>query len=179
MFRMHAIKAMLWHRSAMAARPAMNAMIAVSAVTARTALVVAIILGGFTANAGAADFRSVGVAAAVLYDGPSAKGRKLFVAPRGMPLEVLSVVNNWVKVRDAAGDVLWIERAELSPQRTLVATTTAQVRASPQDTAAVVFQAERGVLLELTDPAVTGGWAKVRHRDGSIGFVKAGEVWGL
>jgi SH3-like domain-containing protein len=127
----------------------------------------------------AADFRSVGVAAAVLFDSPSAKGKKLFVAPRGMPLEVLSVVNNWVKVRDSAGDVLWIERAELANQRTVVAMSTAMVRSSPQDSATIVFQAERGVLLDLSEPAPASGWAKVKHRDGSLGFVKATEVWGL
>ncbi len=127
----------------------------------------------------AADFRSVGVAAAVLFDSPSAKGKKLFVAPRGMPLEVLSVVNNWVKVRDSAGDVLWIERAELANQRTVVAMSTAMVRSSPQDSATIVFQAERGVLLDLSEPVPASGWAKVKHRDGSLGFVKATEVWGL
>ena len=132
-----------------------------------------------SACANAAEFRSVGVAAAVLFDSPSAKGKKLFVAPRGMPLEILSVVNNWVKVRDAAGDVLWIERAELVAQRTVVAVSTAMVRSSPQDSATIVFQAERGVLLDLTEPAPAGGWVKVKHRDGSLGFVKTAEVWGL
>jgi SH3-like domain-containing protein len=127
----------------------------------------------------AAEFRSVGSAAAVLYDGPSAKGKKLFVAPRGMPLEVLSVVNNWVKVRDLAGDVLWIERSDLSNTRTLVAIGTVAVRSGPQDNATVVFQIERGVMLELTDAKPAPGWAKVKHPDGALGFVKASEVWGL
>ncbi len=127
----------------------------------------------------AADYRSVGVAAAVLFDSPSNKGKKLFVAPRGMPLEVLSVVNNWVKVRDSAGDVLWIERAELVNQRTVVAVSTAVVRSSPQDSATIVFQAERGVVLDLSETAPAGGWVKVKHRDGSLGFVKSTEVWGL
>ena len=42
--------------------------------------------------ASAVEFRSVGAAAAVLYDAPSLSARKLFVAPRGMPLEVLTTV---------------------------------------------------------------------------------------
>lgn len=125
------------------------------------------------------EFRSVGTAAAVLFDSPSSKGKKMFVAPRGMPLEVLSVVNNWIKVRDSAGDVLWIERADLVSRRTVVATSTAMVRSSPQDSATIVFQAERGVLLDLTEPAPAAGWVKVRHRDGSLGFVKSAEVWGV
>lgn len=136
-------------------------------------------LCGSLAPASAADFKSIGTAAAVLYDGPSAKGKKMFVAPRGMPVEVLATVNNWVKIRDQVGDVLWIDRAELATQRTVVVVTTATVRSSPLDSATVVFQADRGVLLDVTDPAPAAGWVRVKHRDGSFGFVKAIEVWGV
>ena len=80
------------------------------------------ILFGAAAVAGAAEFRSVAVPAAVLYDAPSVQARKVWVAPRQMPLEVLTVVNQWVKVRDVSGDAAWIDRGELSTQRTLVAT---------------------------------------------------------
>lgn len=126
-----------------------------------------------------AEYRSVGVPAAVLYDGPSVKGRKLFVAPRGMPLEVLSQVNTWIKVRDMAGDVMWIERKDLGGPTTVVASVAAaSVRSAAQDAAAVVFQAERGVMLEVVDATSTPGWLRVRHRDGSSGWVKAAEVWG-
>ncbi len=126
----------------------------------------------------AAEFRSVGSDAAVLWDSPSNRGKKLFVAPKGMPLEVLSTVNTWIKVRDMAGDVLWIERGDLVARRTLVATALATVRSQPQESAPVAFQVERGVTLELTE-ALPSGWARVKHRDGAVGFVKATEVWGL
>ena len=52
----------------------------------------------------------------------------------------------------------------------------AEVRASPDDTAPLVFRAEQNVLLELAEPATsaattaTPGWVKVRHRDGQIGL---------
>jgi SH3-like domain-containing protein len=128
--------------------------------------------------AGAAEFRSV-AQPAVLYDAPSLLARKLFVAPRGMPVEVVSSVNLWVKVRDQAGDFAWIERADLASQRTVVARAVAAVRAEPREGADLVFQADRGVVLELVEPAPAPGWARVRHRDGSAGFVRAAEVWGL
>jgi SH3-like domain-containing protein len=54
----------------------------------------------------------------------------------------------------------------------------AQVRAAADDKAALVFEAERDVVLELLE-AVPGGWAKVSHRDGQSGFLKAPQVWGL
>jgi SH3-like domain-containing protein len=128
----------------------------------------------------AADFRSVNVAAAVLWDGPSDKAKKVYVAPRGMPVEVVSTLNTWVKVRDFGGDVTWMAGNELSKTRTVVATTLATARAAAQDGAALAFQAERGVTLELLDAGqITAGYAKVKHKDGTIGFVKTGEIWGL
>jgi SH3-like domain-containing protein len=128
----------------------------------------------------AADFRSVNVAAAVLWDGPSDKAKKVFVAPRGMPVEVISTLNTWVKVRDLSGDVTWMAANELSKTRTVVATTLATARATAQDSAALAFQAERGVTLELLDAGqISAGFAKVKHKDGTIGYVKTAEVWGL
>ena len=129
--------------------------------------------------ADAADFKSIGTAAAVLYDGPSAKGKKMFVAPRGMPVEVLATVNNWIKIRDQLGDVLWVDRAELATQRTVIMLSNATVRSSALDSATIVFQAERGVVLDLIDPAPAAGWVRVKHRDGAAGFVRATEVWGV
>ncbi len=74
------------------------------------------------ASASAAEYASVGTAGAVLYDGPSPNATRLFVAPKGMPIELISVIRLWVKVRDVFGDVMWIERGDISPQRTVVTT---------------------------------------------------------
>lgn len=132
------------------------------------------------ATAGQAlDFKSVGAAPAILYDAPSTKGGKLFVAPRGMPLEVVLSYGEWVKVRDASGDLAWTESKGLSAKRTLVVrAANTKVRASADDNAAAVFIADKGVLLELAEPAASG-WVKVRHRDGQSGFVKNSEIWGI
>jgi SH3-like domain-containing protein len=126
----------------------------------------------------ALDYKSVGAAPAVLYDAPSAKGRKVFVAPRGMPVEVVLTYGDWTKVRDAAGDLSWVESKLLSPKRTLVVNSgSARIRVAADDNAAVVFTADKGVLLDRVETA-QAGWVRVRHRDGQTGFVKASEVWG-
>jgi SH3-like domain-containing protein len=126
----------------------------------------------------AAEFKSVGAAPAVLYDTPSEKGRKIFVAPRGMPVEVVLTYGDWTKVRDAAGDLSWVESKALLPKRTLITTVAgARVRAAADESAAVVFTADKGVLLDLAEP-VSSGWVKVRHRDGQGGYIKAADVWG-
>jgi SH3-like domain-containing protein len=134
--------------------------------------------GGFAASAHAVDFKSVGAAPAVLYDAPSERGRKVFVAPRGMPVEIVLTYGEWTKVRDAGGDLSWVESKQLSSKRMVVVTAAnAKLRASADEGAPVISTADRGVLLELADP-VASGWLKVRHRDGVTGFVKVTEVWG-
>lgn len=126
----------------------------------------------------ALEFKAVGAAPAVLYDAPSEKGRKVFVAPRGMPVEVVLTYGSWSKVRDASGDLAWIESKLLVPKRNVVVSAaSARVRESAADSAGVVFTADKGVLLEFAE-AAPAGWVKVRHRDGQAGFVRAAEVWG-
>lgn len=127
----------------------------------------------------AQEFREVGAAASVLYDGPSERAQKRFIVVRGTPLEVVSSLGAWAKVRDYAGDVFWILQAELAPPRHVaVSRALASVRKTPRSAGELVFQAERGVLLELVDEPAPAGWLRVRHRDGATGFVSADEVWG-
>lgn len=131
------------------------------------------------AAASAAEYGSVGGSGAVLYDGPSADAEKVFVAPPGMPVELLSLIDRWVKVRDQTGRSFWVERGDLSPKRMVVTTRVASVRGAPRDDASVVFRVHEGVLLELTGGAPGSGWAQVRHADGDSGFVRADEIWGF
>jgi SH3-like domain-containing protein len=129
-------------------------------------------------TAQALEFKSIGSDPAVAYDAPGAKGRKVFVAPRGMPVETILTYGDWTKVRDSAGDLFWLESKVLTPKRMLVVkVANAKVRASADDSGALAFSADKGVLLEMAEPA-TSGWLKVKHRDGQSGYVKATEVWG-
>ena len=127
----------------------------------------------------AADFRSVGSPSVVLYDAPSAKSGKRYVAPQGMPVEILARYGDWVKVRDVDGEFAWTESKGLSARRNLVVRiASATVRAAPDDNATVLMTADKGVLLELVDPQAND-WVRVRHQDGIAGFVRAAEVWGI
>lgn len=139
-----------------------------------------LILAALTAagQAAALDFRSV-VEAAPMYDAPSAKSKPLFVALAGTPVELVVSLDGWLKVRDSRGDLAWIEKKHLSEKRNvIVRPDRAQVRAAPDDKAALVFEAEHDVVLEFVE-AAPGGWVKVRHRDGQGGFLKAPQVWGM
>ena len=125
------------------------------------------------------DFKTVGPRSVVLYDAPSAKGGKLFIAPSGMPVEIVLSYGEWVKVRDASGDMAWTEARGLSAKRNVIVRVAgARVRAAPEENAAVLMTADKNVLLELVDPEA-GPWVRVRHRDGISGYIKASEVWGI
>lgn len=127
----------------------------------------------------AGEFRSIAESGATMYDAPSLKANKLFVASRLYPVEVIVQVDNWTKVRDVAGDLAWVEKKSLSDSRTVVVTAAlADVCQRAEDGAPTVFQARKGVALEIAELAA-GPWVKVRHRDGQTGFVRANQVWGL
>ena len=127
----------------------------------------------------AAEFRSIGDQAAVLYDAPSLKADRIFVASRGYPFEVLVRLDQWTKVRDAGGEVGWVENKALGERRhALVSAPVADVRAAPDPKSALVFEAYRQVLLEVLEPPADG-WVKVRHRDGQQGYARVAHLWGV
>ena len=129
--------------------------------------------------ASGADFKSVADNGTVMYDAPSVKAKKLFVVSRDYPVEAMVSVDNWVKVRDPSGDLLWVERKSLSDRRTVVVTVpVADVRRAAGEREPLVFRARQGVTLELSEVG-TDGWARVRHRDGQSGFLRIKDVWGL
>ena len=130
-------------------------------------------------TAQALEFRSVAADAAVLFDAPSAQSKKLFILSRHYPVEIIVALDAWAKIRDASGALAWVESSKLALKRTvIVITPVAEIRAQPDAGAALVFKAERDVALELVE-IVSGGWVKVKHRDGQSGFVPMKEVWGV
>ena len=126
----------------------------------------------------AAEYRAIGDKPAVLYDAPSLKADKLFVASRYYPFEILVKLDQWTKVRDANGEVAWVENKSLGDRQTVVVVAAlADVHAAPNPSAPLVFEAYKSVLLEVMEPAADG-WVHVRHRDGQQGYVRLAHVWG-
>lgn len=143
----------------------------------KSVLVLAALL--LPAWAWALDYRSVSVPRAVLYDAPSAQGKKLYVAHQFYPVEVIVNLGEWIKVRDARGEFAWIEAKSLDAKRTVVVKVPQiEARESADPSARPVFRAEQDVALELVENA-GNGWAKVRHRDGLMGYIRIDQVWGL
>lgn len=132
-----------------------------------------------TAPALALDYRSVDAPVAIMYDAPSQKGKKLYLLKRLTPVEVVVRLDGWFKVRDAEGSLAWVESKLIGERRTVVVTALrADVRQGEKADAPLAFEAEKWVVLDLLE-AGTPGWAKVRHGDGSSGFVRTSQIWGL
>jgi SH3-like domain-containing protein len=141
----------------------------------RAALVVLAVAVPLAAHA---EFRSIGEPA-VMYDAPSVRASKLYVAGRNLPVEVISTDGAWVKVRDPFGGLSWVERKALAERRTvLVTAAVADVRARAEDAAPLAFQAQAGVVLEVIEVGPSG-WARVRHADGASGYVRITQIWGI
>jgi SH3-like domain-containing protein len=147
--------------------------------SSKVGLLVAALASGAALPAVAIDHKAIDLPAAILYDTPSTKGKKLFILRRHTPLEVIVSVEGFVKVREPEGAIGWVEKKALSDQRQVIVTAAkAQVRATASMDAVLVFEAEKGVALELVEPA-KDGWAKVRHASGVDGMVRVTQVWGL
>ena len=126
----------------------------------------------------AIDYRTVETAT-VLYDAPSVRGTKQFVIRRDTPVELVVNLDGWSKVRDATGGLAWIEKKYLAERRTVIVTAPrAEIRQKAEESATIVFEADKNVSLDFQEVAASG-WVKVRHRDGQTGYVRANQVWGL
>ena len=129
-------------------------------------------------GAQALEYKSVGPDPVIAYDAPAVKGARVYAVPRGMPIEVVFTNGDWTKVRDSAGSLFWLESKNLTPKRTLVVkVANAKIHAAADDGSPLSFTADKGVLLDMAEPA-SSGWVKVKHRDGQTGYVKSSEVWG-
>jgi len=132
----------------------------------------------FTNAACAMEYVSVAQSDAILYDAPSVKAKKLFVVNRYTPFEQIVTLDDWIKVRDQSGGLYWVEKRDLSDKRYVVALLPlVDVRAAPDASSQRLFQVRQQVALERLESTGTG-WIKVRHQDGSVGYVRSTEVWG-
>lgn len=142
-------------------------------------MLLALSLVGSTGAALAIDYRSVDAPAAILYDAPSQKGKKLYLIKAQTPVEVVVRLEGWYKVRDAEGTLAWIEARHVAERRTLVVTAArAELRQSDKPEAPVLAELDKWVAVDFVEAAAPG-WAKVKHRDGLSGYVRSTQVWGL
>jgi SH3-like domain-containing protein len=136
------------------------------------------VLASLTTPALALDFVSTS-RPAILYDAPSLAAEKIAVVSANYPLERIVATEGWIKVRDDAGSLLWIEESALGKRRTArINVPVAQILEEPIDSAPARFRAVQGVSLEILS-VDDGGWVRVRLPDGLEGYLRSRDAWGL
>jgi len=140
--------------------------------------VLVLLLGPHGQAIAALEYLSMADNAVIMYNAPSLKADKLFVASRHLPVEAIVKVEGWVKVRDSSGTLAWVEQKAVSDKRfVIVIELLADVYQEADANSTLVFQAQKNVILEWLESSING-WIKVRHRDGQSGYVKITQVWG-
>lgn len=141
-------------------------------------IVLVLLLGPHGQAIAALEYLSMADNAVIMYNAPSLKADKLFVASRHLPVEAIVKVEGWVKVRDSSGTLAWVEQKAVSDKRfVIVIELQADVYQEADANSTLVFQAQKNVILEWLGSSING-WIKVRHRDGQSGYVKITQVWG-
>jgi SH3 domain protein len=128
-----------------------------------------------------ADFISVKVKQAILFEGPSKTTEKRYIVTEGYPLEVLVNLKDWKKVKDHNGKISWIESKYTHNERTvLILKDDAVIFNQANDNSHKLANVDKSVVLKLNSTLLVGNWAEVKTQiEGLIGFINIEEVWGL
>ena len=145
----------------------------------RVRVALLVLLLSLNTHAGAAlEYLSLADNAVIMYNAPSIKADKLYVASRYLPVEAVVRVEGWIKVRDSSGTLSWVEQKAISGKRfVVVIEQQAQVYQAADINSTLLFWAQKDVVFEWLENS-SSGWVKVRHRDGQSGYVKTTQIWG-
>ncbi len=96
---------------------------------------------------------------------------------QGYPLKVVEKKGDWLKVSDFENDSGWIFSSLVTPGTTVIvnAKKTINMRSKPNTSAQIVATVDRGVV--LTKLSTQGKWVKVRHSQGTVGWIYSPLLW--
>ncbi len=129
------------------------------------------------AGSGFAQMVSINGRKVNLRSGPGTNYEVLWELGKGFPLKVLSRRKGWIKVSDFENDQGWI--AEKLVSRTphlIVKRKRVNLRSGPGKRYRIVGRANYGVVFRTLKRK--GRWVKVRHENGTVGWVRRDLLWG-
>ncbi len=96
---------------------------------------------------------------------------------KGYPLKVLETKGDWLKISDFENDSGWIYAPLVTPGSTVITNgkKSVNMRSEPNTSASIVATVDRGVV--LTKLSTQGKWVKVRHSQGTTGWIYSPLVW--
>ncbi len=99
---------------------------------------------------------------------------------QGLPVQITAETENWRRVRDPAGDVVWVHRSMVSGRRTVMVGTEphggVMLYKSPDETARPVLRLGKGVIATLK--SCERQWCQLDVGD-KQGWAQAKYLWGL
>ena len=112
--------------------------------------------------------------------GPSRAHEVLWRFQRqGLPVRIFEEYDEWRKVQEPFGDVVWVHRSQLSSSATVMARgpreTFHTLRRAPAVSAPAIAEIEGGALADLK--RCEGGWCRI-EADGVIGWAPVEALWG-
>ena len=139
-------------------------------------LLLALLVIALASPALATEYVSVNKDGANIRSGPDAKKDLLWEVYKEFPLQVIKRQKDWVQVKDFEGDSGWIYAVLISKsKRVIVKATSVNLRNEPKKDAAMVATVKYGVV--FTPLEKRGEWLKVKHDDGTTGWIAISLVW--
>lgn len=124
----------------------------------------------------AADYVSVNKDGANIRSGPDAKKELLWEVFKDFPLQVVQRQKEWLQIKDFEGDQGWIYANLTSKdKRVIVKANSANLRGEPNKDAKVLATVKYGVV--FTPLEKKGEWLKVKHEDGTSGWISNALIW--
>lgn len=131
----------------------------------------------FFSSVFAADFLTVTTDNASIKTGPGKNHPTSMELFQGYPLKVIKKDGEWYQVTDFEGDTGFVHQGVVKKCDTVIVISEKSVnmRAEPNQTAAVVADVERGVV--LTKIGSKEKWTQVRHTGGTSGWIFSSLLW--
>lgn len=124
----------------------------------------------------AADYVSVSKDGSNIRSGPDTSKDLLWEVFKDFPLQVVKRQKEWLQIKDFEGDQGWIYSNLVSKEkRVIVKATSVNMRSEPKKDAKVVATVKYGVV--FTPVEKKGEWIKVKHEDGTNGWIASTLLW--
>lgn len=96
---------------------------------------------------------------------------------KGYPLKVTETKGKWLKISDFENDNGWIYSPLVTPGTTVIVNAQEKInmRSKPTTDSSVIATVARGVV--LTKLSTQGEWIKVKHSQGTIGWIHVSLLW--
>ncbi len=124
----------------------------------------------------AAEYISVKKDGVNIRSGPSTNKEILWEVFKDFPLEIIKRQKDWIQAKDFEGDQGWIYATLVSKKkRAIVKVNTANMRIGPAKNYELVATVKYGVV--FTPLEKEGDWIKVKHEDGTTGWIFKKLLW--